>query len=128
MNSILRVTIVIFTILFLMFVIQLVAKKKLLLRYSLIWLALGCLLLICALFPDITYVISNYIGFINPSNFIILVGLAMLLCISLSLSLIVSKQSNSIKNLTQQIALLENLSDKIIESEGKSCREKQNLR
>ena len=43
----------------------------------------------------------------TPSNFVFLVGIIILLAIALSLSVVVSKQVLSIKNLTQRIAILE---------------------
>lgn len=98
---------VVFCLLLLAFIVRLVAKERLQLKYSLLWLVLGVLLLVASLFPDALFGISALFGFETPSNFIFFVGLFCLLAIALSLSVIVSKQTLMIKNLTQRIALLD---------------------
>lgn len=107
MSIILRVLLVIFSLIFLMYTLHLVAKERLLLKYSLLWIVLAIALLTCALFPGIAFFASDALGLIAPSNLIFLAGLVLLTIIALSLSVIVSKQTLSIKNLTQRIALLE---------------------
>lgn len=92
---------------FCIYVLRLVARGRLLLKYSLLWLLLCLALLLCAVFPGIVYAISNFFGVLAPSNFVFLVSIAILFAIALSLSVIVSKQVNSIKNLTQRVAILE---------------------
>ena len=46
-------------------------------------------------------------GFVNPANFLFLGAIVLLLAISLSLSVAVSRHVLAIKSLTQRIALLE---------------------
>ena len=107
MNFIIRLLLGALSVAFLVYVLHLVAKGKLLLKYSLLWLVLCLAMLICALFPGVVYVLSDFTGIVAPSNLVFLVGIVILLAISLSLSVIVSKQALSIKNLTQRIAILE---------------------
>lgn len=89
------------------YVLSLVKKEKLMLRYSLLWLALVAVLILCAIFPGPVFEIAKLLGFLTASNFIFVVGFVFLLLIALSLSTVISKQTTSIKNLTQRIALLE---------------------
>lgn len=89
------------------YVFSLVKKDKLLLRYSLLWMALALVLIFCALFPGPVFAFAQLFGFVTASNFIYVVGFVFLLLICLSLSSVISKQTTSIKNLTQRIALLE---------------------
>ncbi|HIR91272.1 MAG TPA: DUF2304 domain-containing protein [Candidatus Limicola stercorigallinarum] len=98
---------VVFCVLLLLFIVRLVARERLQLKYSLLWLMLGILLLAAALFPDTIFALSERLGFETPSNFIFFVGLFCLLAIALSLSVIVSKQALMIKNLTQRLALVD---------------------
>ena len=107
MNFIIRLLLGVLSVAFLVYVLHLVAKGKLLLKYSLLWLVLCLAMLICALFPGVVYVLSDFTGIVAPSNLVFLVGIVILLAISLSLSVVVSKQVLSIKNLTQRIAILE---------------------
>ena len=88
-------------------VLHLIAKDRLLLRYSLLWIALVVVTFVSAVFPDGVYSLSRTFGFANPSNFIFFIGLFCLLAITLSLSVIASSQAVKIKKLTQRIALIE---------------------
>ena len=92
---------------FLLYVIRLVSKGKLLLKYSLLWIFLCGAVLICDLFPGIVYFVSDAVGFVTPSNFTFLVAIVLLLLICLSLSVAVSRHVMAVKNLTQRVALLE---------------------
>lgn len=107
MPALLQIAIVVACLLLAIYVIRLVLKDKLQLRYSLLWLALVVVLLICGLFPQPLYWVSSLFGFATSSNFIFVVGFLFIILILLSLSSIVSKQAVAIKNLTQKIALLE---------------------
>lgn len=89
------------------YVLSLVKKEKLMLRYSLLWLALAVVLILCAVFPGPVFEVAKLFGFLTASNFIFVLGFVFLLLIALSLSAVISKQTTSIKNLTQRIALLE---------------------
>lgn len=107
MHLTLRVLMVLVSIVFIVFVVQLVGKGRLLLRYSLTWLVLGAVCLLCSVFPVIVYGISDFVGFVTPSNFVLLIGLFLLLIIALSLTAVVSRLSTSNKNLVQRVAILE---------------------
>ena len=97
MNFFLRIGAAIFFGGFLVYVLRLVSKGKMLLKYS----------LLCDLFPQLIFYCSTAIGFVNPANFLFLGAIVLLLAISLSLSVAVSRHVLAIKSLTQRIALLE---------------------
>ena len=107
MSVILRVLIGVIFLAFLISVLKLVSRDKLLLKYSLLWILLCVVCLVCDAFPGIVYWASELLGFVSPSNFIFLISIALLLAISLSLSVAVSRSVIANKNLTQRIALLE---------------------
>lgn len=104
----LRIITIIACLAFAGFVCIQVARRKLLLRYSLLWLTLALVVLLGAIFPNIVTFLADLFGFDVPSNFIFFFGLFFLLSICLSLSVVVSKQSMKIKNLVQKLALLDN--------------------
>lgn len=99
-------------------VIYSVSRNRLLLKYSLLWIALALTMLVCSFSPNPIFTISSYIGFENPSNFIFVVALFFLLSICLSLSIIVSKQEMKIKDLIQEQALLETKTQVDVTSEN----------
>jgi hypothetical protein len=107
-----RIFIIAISLLFIVFIVALVSRSRLLLKYSLLWLALSVLVCICAVFPQPLYALSDLLGFQTAANFIYLIGLFFLLAIALSLSVIVSKQTANIKTLIQEIALLKNAQKK----------------
>ena len=107
MSIVLRVFVVLFCVVLFLYVLRLVAREKLLLKYSLLWLALAIILLVFALFPRALFSLAYMFGFETPANFIFFVGLFCLMAITLSLTVIVSKQTLKIKNLTQRISLIE---------------------
>ena len=102
-----QILIALFSGAFLLYVINLIVRGKLMLRYSLIWMALSLVLIICAVFPAPISWISAIFGFGLSSNFIFLLGLFLLMVFSLSLSVIASKEAEGIKNLAQRLAIVE---------------------
>lgn len=115
MFSTLQIFVVVACVVFCVLICALVARRRLLLRYSLIWLALAILVALVALFPYPLFELSSIVGFTNPSNFIFFVALFALLAISLSLSIVVSRQASKITSLVQDLALTTNRVDALEE-------------
>ena len=101
-----QVFIVVVCLVFLAFIIYLVQRKRLLLKYSLLWLALSIVAGICALFPEPLFALAQLLGFETASNFIFVIGFFFLLAFCLSLSVIASRQTEYIKTLIQELAIL----------------------
>lgn len=102
-----RIFLLVAVILYFIEVIHLLKKKRLNLQYSLLWLAVGVLLILLIIFPQIIVAFSNLLHFQSSMNalYIILIGFLVIICVALTS--IVSKQNNHIKRLTQNAALLE---------------------
>ena len=107
MSLVLQVVLIIGTILFLLAVLRSVRHGHLDLKYSLLWLLLGVILLLCAIFPGIVIFFTNVLGIGLPSNFVFMAGLLATLVICMSLTRIVSSQGRKIRSLVQHVALLE---------------------
>ena len=88
-------------------IMVLLSKKRLNLKYSLLWFFSAIALLIFALFPKIIYWLSDLIGIAVPTNTVLVLVIFCMLLILISLTSIVSNQSKSIKRLIQQLAILE---------------------
>lgn len=106
--SVLSIVVILFAVVLMVGVCVQVAKGRLLLRYSLLWLALGILAIFFAVFPLPLFQLAYFLGFNVASNFVLFVGLFFVLAICLSLSVITSKQQMKIKDLAQKTAILEN--------------------
>ena len=102
-----RIFLLVAVILYFIEVIHLLKKKRLNLQYSILWLAVGVLLILLIIFPQIIVAFSNLLHFQSSMNalYIILIGFLVIICVALTS--IVSKQNNHIKRLTQNAALLE---------------------
>lgn len=107
MSPVIRICAGLFLVFFLYYVVKLVRKGRLRLRYSVLWLFLGVLALIVDVFPSILYSLALLTGFIAPSNFLLTVAVMVLLTVCLSLSVSVSRSVSAVKNLTQRVAILE---------------------
>lgn len=106
MSLTLRVALVAASLVFIVEVVRLVRREKLQLKYSLMWMALSVVVLLCAIFPDAVGFVSGALGVGVSSNFVFLAGFVILIGICLSLSVIVSWQAKDIRCLVQQVALL----------------------
>ena len=103
---VLQIVAIILCVAFFAYVVHLVARERLLLKYSLLWMALTVVIVLCALFPQPLYSISSFLGFETPSNFIFFIGLFFLLAISLSLRQPAPKHAHMITNRGEATALI----------------------
>lgn len=103
----LRIVLLLGVCLYLFLVFGLLKKKVLELKYSLIWISSGIVMLICVLSPDIIFILTKLLGIEMPVNAIFLLGHIFEVLILMMLSLIASKNKRRIKDLIQQNGLLE---------------------
>lgn len=88
-------------------IINMVRKKSLDLRYALIWLALIAMILVIVIVPGLLGVITHFLGIYDAMNMVFFMGFVFLIVITFFLTAALSRNSNRIKALTQQVALLE---------------------
>lgn len=107
MTSLFRVILLTGVLLYLMLIVILMRKGRMSLKYSLLWFFSGIVLLICAMFPQVIRFFTRLIGVYSDVNAVFFVGVCFLLLIILSLTSIVSGQSERIRILVQTQAMLE---------------------
>jgi len=95
------------TIAFFAWVVSLLKKRRLELKYTLLWLACGLMMLVMCLFPQTLNWISYTFGVYNPTNALFAIISLFLILLCLSLTIIVSRLNESVMRLTQRLALLE---------------------
>ena len=88
-------------------IINMVRKKSLDLRYALIWLALIAMILVIVIVPRLLGVITHFLGIYDAMNMVFFMGFVFLIVVTFFLTAALSRNSNRIKALTQQVALLE---------------------
>lgn len=97
---------IIFSISFLLVVIELVKKNKMQERYSLLWIFMSVVLLILSSTPVFINTLALWLDIKNPPSLLFLLGLVYLLIYNLHITTVVSKQSEKLTRLTQEVALL----------------------
>lgn len=94
-------------ILYLIIVFQMLKKQKLNLKYTLLWLFSGAILLIVTLFPRIMYGISSFVGIETPINSAFLLSGIFVIVILIAMTSIVSGLNKKLRVLVQEISILE---------------------
>ena len=87
--------------------VNMIRKRKLELKYSLVWMMVLCALLIFACAPKLLIVVSDFLGIYAPVNMIFFLGFCFSLVIIFSLTVALSRLSNSVRTLDQIVALNE---------------------
>ena len=107
MNIVLRIFLFCCVFIYVLFIINLLRKNKLELKYALLWMLSGLFMIIVLVIPEFFLQLSSAIGIVEPVNMIFLLQGAFLLCICISLSVIVSGLNRKLRALIQDHALLE---------------------
>lgn len=106
-----------------LFVINQVRTRKIKEQYALLWILTAVLLVLVPIFVDVVDAISYALGILYPPAFIFLIALICILIILFQFSMSISRFSEEIKVLAQDIALLtkrvEDLESRHASEEGK---------
>ncbi|MDO5329382.1 MAG: DUF2304 domain-containing protein [Coriobacteriia bacterium] len=96
--------------LFCIFVIALIIfltiKKRIKIKYAIIWILLFAILLLSIIIPGLMQWLTALLGFQTSSNMIICIIVSILVLISIATTAIISHQNKTIRNLVQEIAIL----------------------
>ena len=93
-------------VLFIFYLYNMVRKKKMDLRYAMIWILMASVVLVFDLFPQLAENISYLLGIDLVVNMMFFLGFLFALLIIFILSLSLSRLSDKVKCLSQEIALL----------------------
>ncbi len=91
----------------LLIIANMVRKKKMGLKYALVWFFVGAIVLLFDIFPELLNWVTRLVGIDLPVNMLFFMGFAFSLLIIMTLTVSVSKLSERVKRLTQEMALLE---------------------
>ena len=103
----LKVVLIIAIVCFFIITLTLLKYKRLALKYTLLWLVTGAIMLVFVAVPELMAVLTRFAGIQSSMNglFILLIGFLIMLC--MSLTSIASGQSERIRRLTQELGILE---------------------
>jgi len=111
MGVVLRIILIISAVLLFFYMIKKIRQAKLKIEHTIFWLLFAFVLIIMGIFPQIIYIISEWIGFQSPVNMVFLMIIFILIMKNFLATLEISHLENKIDNLVQQIAI-ERLNDK----------------
>jgi hypothetical protein len=83
-----------------------VKRKKILLKYALIWFLASIIMIFCALTPNLMHTLASFLGIETVSNMIFLFTIGINLIITFILTTIVSNQKNKITGLVEEIGII----------------------
>ena len=92
----------------LLLVVDLVRRRKLMEEYSQRWFATGFGILVLMVWFDLLKWVSHFIGAVSNVSTLFLFAFMFLILISLHFSVVISKLTNRLKDLSQQYAILRN--------------------
>ena len=103
----LQIIIAIVVLVGMVYIISLIRKNRLELKYALSWLVVAFIVLIIDCFPVLMERLAVLLGIASPVNMMFFVGFLFSLIILLTLTVAVSIAATCVKRLTQKIALME---------------------
>lgn len=102
----LRMFLILIVISFIFLILHTIKKNRLLLKYSLLWIASAFFMLISIVFPTFLKLLSNLLGIELVSNLVFLMGFLILLVLTFVLTVIVSEQKRKIVLLVEEVAII----------------------
>lgn len=93
-------------VLLLLFILNMIRKRRLELKYSLVWLIVLVFLLIIAMMPEKLEEIAAGLGIYSPINMVFFLGFVFSLAIIFVLTVTVSRLSARIRRLAQIVAMM----------------------
>ena len=106
MNITFHLILIISSVLFMIFILNMIRSKNLELKHALTWLGTSFIIIIIAIFPQIIKSIASLLHIIEPANALFLLILFFILLIVFTLTVTISKSTNKINTLVQEIGLL----------------------
>jgi len=88
-------------------IIYLVKRGKLKEEFTWVWFLIGCMIVVLVLWYDLLIFFSAIIGAVTPTTTLFIFGIVSLLIICLHFAIKISHLTDQVKNLVQQVSLLE---------------------
>lgn len=97
---------IVFSIVLMLFIINLVRKNKLDEKYSILWLFASSIILIVSIFPKIITIVANRFNVYYPPSLMFLFAIIVLGTYVVHISIVITKQNKMIVKLTQELGIL----------------------
>ncbi len=97
---------ILFSFLIIIFIIRLIAKEKVNIKYAIIWILMFALIIVFTLIPGFLLLLTKVLGFQTASNMILSIIVAVLVIINISNTVINSEQDRKLRLLIQELSIL----------------------
>ena len=105
MSYVLRILLVVGAILSMFFMLKKIRQAKLKIEYIVFWTFFSFVLVLMGLFPELFYIISDFLGFQSPISMIYLAIIFALIVKLFFTTIQISQLENKVDRLAQQIAI-----------------------
>lgn len=107
MTPTLRVTLILAIIVYFVIILKLLKDKALSLKYSLLWLFSGAVMLIMIAFPHLLNLCAELVGIQSNMNALFIFFIAFILIILMSLTSIATRLNRKLRIVIQETAIME---------------------
>ncbi|CUM81657.1 Uncharacterized conserved protein [Dorea longicatena] len=105
MTVTLRIFLIIASLLTVIWILRKIRKMKVKMEDAIFWLIFSALIIILAIFPEISYWLSKILGIESPANLVFLFVICLLLEKIFTLSIITSQLEEKVSILSAEVAL-----------------------
>lgn len=93
-------------LLVLIIIVSLLLRRQLREKYATLWIIIGLVILVLAIFPGLLLGLSNALGVEVPSNLIFALALVLLIGVALHLSWELSQAEDEVRRVAEDVAIL----------------------
>jgi len=93
-------------------VLRLVARRRLLVKYAVLWLMVSVILVVVALIPNSLAAVSSALGFVVPANLLFFGAFVLLLFVPVQLSVELTEVEARVQRLAEEVAILGEAEDR----------------
>jgi hypothetical protein len=108
----------------LVFILELVRRRKLKEEYSWLWILTAAIMLVLSSWYGLIEELSRLVGAVTPTTTLFLFGLLFLLLISVHFSTVISRLTQQVRRLAQEVAILTAERDRAPDAEGVGPRKR----
>jgi len=106
MTSTQRIFAIVVSLLFFLFVMNAIRRRRVEIQYAILWLAVAAGILVLSIWYDLLEHLTGFIGAVLPTTTLFLFGILFLVIINVQFSMRISHLQTRLRALTQEHALL----------------------
>ncbi len=109
----------------LIFVLELVRRRRLREEYSLLWLAIAFAMLVFSFWRDLLHGLAATVGIAYPPNLLFMLAILFVFLLMLYFSTVITRLTQENKEIAQEVALLRHELERLREQDGQQQQPRQ---